>query len=474
MALQLLKRNYTMQGMEIPRILKLPQGEMRWSPRRLPVDIGDVLMQVRMEGGENKYIAEHVSKYAQGLNPYGEYGYPYKVNKNNIRPPIIDPKFYAALSRMPVKFDRVTSGPIVSELYKKSAAIEKVAPRTIIDRVCPEVESKVSSSSRSINNNPNSFQEGEIMLHLKQPRPSIPYWPSMPYLGQPSVPEIELDPKIIARPNMGIHAPFPHSDQSRNILNMRTPQHVAVAPGYKDPYTSVYVQPETITGVEEDPNNTSVQSNLVAPIPTFDNLTRDGYDFAPKVQTSAWYNPSYYLTELSGYSIGNIPQNCLNDDPIHTNATAQPGYRMINNGQKDVPINTKEGLQVSQMSNVNSFKQYGQVGIGQLHDTVPRGQFDAKATVPVIEEHQTFNRIRQSTPQQYHFVENMGQYGDPLLRQGNGNVGQSRAGIRERLQLQKPKVDLTWIGAAGKGDSSRHRTFCYPNVLIIFNLKISN
>src|SRR3972149_8898728 len=123
MALQLLKRNYTMQGREAPKILKWPQGEMRWAPRRLPVDIGDVYMNIRMDDSKNRYIGEHVSKYAQGLNPYGEWGYPYKINKNNIRPPIIDPKYYEALSRMPVKFDSVSAGPIVKDLYGKRMAI---------------------------------------------------------------------------------------------------------------------------------------------------------------------------------------------------------------------------------------------------------------------------------------------------------------------------------------------------------------
>jgi hypothetical protein len=445
MALQLLKRNYTMGGPEIPRILKLPQGEVRWSPRRLPVDVGDVMMSIRMDSGKNKYIQENISKYAQGINPYGEFGYPYKINKNNIRPPIIDPKFYQALSRMPVKFDTVTSGPIVSELYKKSAAIEKVAPRTIIDRVCPEANTTLSTT-RSDNTTDKTFHEGAIALHLKQPRPSIPYWPTMPYLGQPGVPEIELDAKIIARPNMGIHAPFTHSDQSRDILNMRTPQHVAVSPGYKDPYTSVFVNPQDVTGIHENLTNFSTQTNMAAPIPTFDNLTRDGYDFAPKVQTSAWYNPSYYLTELSGYSIGNVPENCLSDK-VQSSAAAPVSYRLINNGQNDTPIHTQTPLNVATRANLNSYLQEGELGRPELRDSLNYGgHFEGKAYIPTIDEHQTYNRAREQLPQQYRFIENRGQYGDALSRPTESNTEHfSRSGIRDRLKLQTPRVDKTGI-----------------------------
>ena len=45
-----------MQGYEAPKILKLPQGETRWAPRRLPVDVGDVMMNMRMDDGKNSKV----------------------------------------------------------------------------------------------------------------------------------------------------------------------------------------------------------------------------------------------------------------------------------------------------------------------------------------------------------------------------------------------------------------------------------
>ena len=519
MALQLLKRNYTMQGYEVPKILKLPQGEVRWAPRRLPVDVGDVMMNIRMDDSKNRYIGEHVSKYAQGNNPYGEWGYPYKVNKNNIRPPIIDPKFYEPLSRMPVKFDAVTAGPIVKDLYGKRVEIAKVAPQTIIDKVCPDAAPR--PSVRGDNYTDNSYHEGSIDLHLKQPRASIPYHPSIPVHVNTGVPQIELDGKMIVRPQMGIHFPFHISDQSRDINNMRTPMHVAVKPGYKDPYTFVQptiddvqginknmqhvgagsgfdpgytLEPEINTNIPLEPGvQTAAQTNIAVPVPTVSNLTRDGYELTPKVQTSAWYNPSYYLTDLSGYSIGNVDETCLDNKvqtsaqaqptmrlvdmtdrqmseridpmidgaPIHTAMKAPSNYKMVDHGGHDVPITTRQALHANRQTNVSSRHiQEGDLGDVSLPNTIHAGHFDGKAAVPHIQPHQEYNRARHTNTKEYFFIENRGKFGDAIPganvsvnSDGIGNHSQSFApnpnaharpqvaGVRSRLQLQTPRVD---------------------------------
>lgn len=474
MALQLLKRNYTMQGYEAPKILKLPQGEERWAPRRLPVDIGDVMMNIRMNDDKNRYIGEHISKYAQGNNPYGEWGYPYKVNKNNIRPPIIDPKFYEPLSRMPVKFDTVTAGPIVKNLYQKRTEIAKVAPQTIIDKVCTDIGPR--PSVRGDNYTDNSYHEGSIDLHLKQPRASIPYHPSIPVYPNTGVPQVELDPKIVVRPNMGIHAPFNVSDQSRDIANMRTPSHVAlkpnVAPGY-------ILEPDVNRNIELQPGiQMAANPNVVAPVPTVNNQNRDGYDLTPKVQTSAWYNPSYYLTNLSGYSIGNVDESCLDNKPrtsvaslptynlvdmtdrqmseridpmigdmIYTSMKAPSSYKKRDHDGHDVPLTTKTALIASRNTNLSSkLTMNGDLGEVNLPEAIHAGEFDGKASVPTIQEHQNYNRTRETNKHEYFFIENKSPYGDALSRQEPENEPASAhrprmSGLRNRLQLQEARVD---------------------------------
>jgi len=471
MALQLLKRNYTMQGYEKPRILKLPQGEERWAPRRLPVDIGDVMMNIRMNDDKNRYIGEHVSKYAQGLNPYGEYGYPYKVNKNNIRPPIIDPKFYEPLSRMPVKFDAVTAGPIVKSLYQKRSEIANVAPQTIIDKVCTFVDPRpfVRGDSKT----ENSYREGSIDLHVNKPRASIPYHPSLPVHVNTGVPQVELDATMIVRPNMGIHAPFNVSDQSRDVNNMRTPMHVAlkptVAPGY-------ILEPEVNRDIELQPGiQTSANPNVVAPTPTVDNLNRDGYDLTPKVQTSAWYNPNYYLTDLSGYSIGNVDESCLDNkvqasvssrpthklidmtdrqmseriDPMigemtYTSMKAPSAYRKRDHDGYDVPISTRNALHASRSTNLSSrLTSIGELGKVSLPDAIHAGEFEGKGVVPRIQEHQTFNRARETDKKEYFFIENKAGFGN--VASTNHSAKPRMTGIRKRLQLQQGRVDRTGV-----------------------------
>jgi hypothetical protein len=433
MALQLLKRNYTMQGYERPKILKLPQGEMRWAPRRLPVDVGDVMMNIRMDDSKNKYIGEHVSKYAQGNNPYGQWGYPYKVNKNNIRPPIVDPKYYEPLSRMPVKFDAITAGPIVKDLYGKRVEIAKVAPQTIIDKVCPDARPRPSAKGDSYTD--RSYSEGSIDLHLKQPRASIPYHPSMPIHMNTGVPDIELDAKIVARPNMGIHFPFHVSDQSRDINNMRTPMHVAVKPGYKDPYTFI---PTNDPEIELEPGvQTAAQTNVNIPVPTVSNLNRDTVDLTPKVQTSAWYNPSYYLTDLGPSINGDI--TCIESDPIHTSMKAPSNYRMVDHGGHDVPISTRTALHTSRQTNVNSrLLRNGEIGSVALPDSINAGAFEAKASVPTVQQHQEYGRARETREKEYFFVQ--GQNTSQPQRQQQHQRA-PRTGVRTRLQVQAPRVD---------------------------------
>ena len=413
MALQLLKRNYTMDGYERPKILKLSQPEFRSSPRRLPVDVGDVLMQVRMNSGQNKYIGEHVSKYSQGLNPYGQFGYPYKINKNNIRPPIIDPKYYQPLSRMPVKFDSVTAGPIVSDLYKKKIEIAKVAPRTIIDRVCPDVAPTVTSKNVNITND-GGFREGSIQLHINKPRASIPYHPSIPVYINRGVPEVELDPKIYVRPNMGIHAPFNISDQSRDVNNMRTPSHVAVKPGYKVPTTIIQPTIEDIRGINEELYNVSAGSAVKSQYTGEPDLNRD-VTLVPQLQTSAWYNPSYFLADPE--------RQCDPADPIIANRVktarnAPVSYRMIEHQGGQEPITTREALQL--------------------------GEFSGKAQIPIIQEHQEYNRIRESfTP----VMNGETQYLAPRngYRPSHIDETPTQTGIRNRLQLQQPRENVTGL-----------------------------
>lgn len=427
-----------MQGYEKPKILKLPQGEHRETPRRLPVDIGDVMMNIRMDDSKNKYIGEHISKYAQGLNPYGEFGQPYKVNKNNIRPPIIDPKFYEPLSRMPVKFDAITAGPIVKDLYQKKISIEKVAPKNIMDALCADASTNPSNPNNK-NATDMSYREGKIDLHLKQPHASIPYHPSMPVHTLQDVPNLELDGKIITRPQAGIHAPFQVSDQSRDVGNMRTPHHVAVKPGYKDPYTFVQATPEEVTGIEDEVTNIAATSGLAVPTPTVSNLTRDGIDLTPKVQTSAWYNPNYY-------NLGERPSigtpDCI-DNKIQVAASGTASYTMLDttHGLSDVNVTTKDRLNTAGQTNVSSsLLEYGELGEVSLPDAIQAGKFDGKANVPHIQEHQEYNRAPETRKKGWFSVENAAQYNSTVRTNQC-----SRSGIRQKMDIQRPPINLTGL-----------------------------
>lgn len=423
-----------MDGYEKPKILKLPQGEMRMAPRRLPVDVGDIMMNMRMDDSKNKYIGENISKYAQGNNPYGQWGQPYKINKNNIRPPIIDPKFYEPLSRMPVKFDSITAGPIVKDLYGKRVDINKVAPKTIIDKICPEVGPSINMNRQNLHD--NTYKEGDINLHLKKPHASIPYKPSMPLEINTGVPAMELDPTMIIRANAGIHFPYHISDQSRDVNNMRTPMHVAVKPGYKDPYTLIGAQtPEELSGIndyvqnigansgfasnfKEDTNinrnieldsslNTSATTNIIAPTPTVSNLTRDGYDLTPKIKTSAWYNPSYNLLSGSGHSIGNTDKICI-EDKILTGVQSKPSLHIIN--QTESQFNEEEKyisdkIKTIGQTNISSISKNGKLGQVKLNEILNYGEFNGKSNIPSIQPHSVYNKTKTTNKLNFFNIE---------------------------------------------------------------------
>jgi len=392
MALQLLKRNYTMENMEIPRILKLPQGEERQTRATLPIDIGDIYMNVRMDNNKLRFIQDSVSKYAQGENPYGEWGQPYKIK--TFRPPIIDPKYYEPLSRMPVKFDNVGSGPIVSDLYKKQVEIGKIAPKSIIDRVCAETDTAPSAPHS------RQYQPGLIELTSKLPRASIPYWPSMPVYNT-VIPEQELDGKIFTRANAGIHAPFVHSDQSRDINNMRTPTHVAFKPGYKTPSQFVTINPEQVPAINNSRMHTSINTPI-APAPTVDNLTRVPVELDPKVRTSAWYNPSYYTGHVGYSQIGET--NCATNK-VKTSAAPNPNWKMIDQPEIQPP-KVRENMHVSRQSNVSWLDKNGELGQVTLDPAMNLGSWDSShGDIPSIQEHQTFNRAKQTIPKDYYMVQ---------------------------------------------------------------------
>jgi len=388
MALQLLKRNYAgLGGYECPKILKNPQGESRSSRKSPNVDVGEIMMQIRMDNTKNKYIAEHVRKY-DSRNPYGEgFNEVYKVNKQ-FRPPIIDPKFNASLSRMPVKFDSVTIGPIVKDLYGKQIAIGKVAPKTIIDRVCSE-----GPTNPSLNIQPENVCSRDKKIMHNKINVSIPYHPSIP-VYQHINSTLELDPAFIVRPNMGIHAPFTVSDQSRDVNNMRTPTHVAVQPGYKVPGTVI-------------PLNQGVVRHQQT-----ENIT-------PKVQTSAWYNPSYFLTENSGFGIGN--------------------------GSCGVPVKTRDTTPIAGQTNVSWTAQEADRGITKLMPTINAGSFEGKPTMPNTgySTQNMNNYVREITPIESFTVINEPADYTTSVNSFSEKVYNSKAIRNEQLNLQQPRSNIT-------------------------------
>lgn len=393
MALQLLKRSAGPINWEQPRILKLPQGEERQTRATLPIDLGDWFDNLRFDNNKLRFIQDSVSKYAQSNdNPYGTWGQPYKIK--TFRPPIIDPKYYEPLSRMPVKFDNVGSGPIVSDLYKKQVEIGKIAPKSIIDRVCAETDAAPSAP------NTRQFQPGLIDLTAKLPRASIPYWPSMPVYNT-VIPEQELDGKIFTRANAGIHAPFIHSDQSRDINNMRTPSHVAFKPGYKTPGQFVTINPEQVPAINNSRMHTSINTP-VAPAPTVDNLTRVPVELDPKVRTTAWYNPSFYTGHIGYSQVGET--NCATNK-VKTSAAPNPNWKLVDQPEIQ-PHKVRENMHVSSQSNVSWLDRNGELGNVTLDPAMNLGSWDSShADIPSIQEHQTYNRAKQTSPKDYYMVQ---------------------------------------------------------------------
>lgn len=428
MALQLLKRNYTMHnsGYEKPKILKLPQGEFRWAPKRTPVDVGDVMMNLRMNDSKTKFIGESVSKYAQGRNPYGQSSHPYKVNKQ-FRPPIIDPKLEQPLSRMPVKFDAITVGPIVKNLYQKKVNIDKVAPKHITDRLNTEVHTKISDKKDTATD--KGYREGEISLKLKQPHASIPYHPSKPYYRNTGVPDVELDPKLKASVHAGVHGPYHHSDQSRDIRNLRTPMHVALNAGYKDPHTSIQINPGNVDHMLDDKIQASGTTNA-KPLYTVDPVLHPDLSetLTPKVSSSAWYNPSYELIDTSFLNETDVQHHIGNK--VQTSAMNNKNYTLVAGAENDQYLPIQDKLKVSAQNNVSGLQINGELGEVHLPDALHQQSYisDRGSFVPEILEHPVYSidddYTKNINHQNYYFIDQDNIEGErPQMNEYNVNNG---------------------------------------------------
>lgn len=419
---QLLKRNFTLQNVSYdkPKILKLPQGEMRWAPRRVDVDEGDVVMNMRMDDSKTKFIGESVSKYAKGLNPYGESTHPYKVNKQ-FRPPIVHAKYFEPLSRMPVKFENINAGPIVEGLYKKQVKIDKFSPRMI----CDKNQGQQRTNMEGYETNERGFTEGEISLRRKQPHSSIPYHPSMPFERNTGVPEMELDRKLHTAAHAGIHGPFHHSDQSRDVRNLRTPMHVALTAGYKDPHTNIQITPDQIQEAldfDKEYGSTHAQASgeyTVDPV-----LKPDlSENLVPKITTAGWYNPSYYLTdqswqvsdyqpaytkeqlEVSGQSKPHYDildnstlQNDIGiythiDDKVKTSGQVNTSFEILDGAKNDRPVRTRQKLNVEASNNLSWYSQEGEKGEVSLRDSLHQQEYtgDRNSMINIIHDHPEYS-----------------------------------------------------------------------------------
>lgn len=396
MALQLLKRNYTMNGSgpSYPKILKNLQNEERWTSDSPKVDVGDVMMKLRMDpySAHGNIVNETVTKYAKGRNPYGETSYRYVVNKA-FRPPIVDPKLYEPLSRMPVKFqaDKVSAGPIVSDLYKKQVTIVKTAPRMTIDRVCPDAQSKASRAASSRQDNPN------LILTMK-PKTSVQAQPSMP-IHTPQDISMTLDPRISTSVNSGIHNPYVHSDFTRDVTNLRTPQHVAIKSNMQDVY-----QP----GVPDHQ-----LPNLAPKGPSTAGWNNPNYfyttDFCAgmnnpqlvntvtKINVATTTNPNYTLIDAPA-STPIRPEEFI-ATRVHTAAKAAPNYKLVEHQGADVPMRTVDRIHASHGSNPSLNIEAGDRHheFNRLHPTVNPGQYDARVGIPTIQEHPVYTKAREST-----------------------------------------------------------------------------
>jgi hypothetical protein len=383
MGLQLLNRPYaSLSGYEQPKILKNIQGEYRDSRRSPNVDIGSIFDSIRFNNDKNRFIQEHVSKYSQGLNPYGDTGGEvYKVNKQ-FRPPIIPMKEYEALSRMPVKFDNVGAGAIISSPFNTKLQVNQVVPKTIISRVCADASTNVSLPIQA----PTNEQCRNKDLPQKIPRASIPYWPSIPvHINRPGtgIPEIELNPQIFIRPNMNIHAPFNISDQSRDVNNMRTPTHIAMNPNIKMPgavldYSQFIQYP----------------------------------DLTPKVQTAAWYNPSYFLADPN---------------------TPEPDEKCL-----------RTPLHVAGTSNVSWINQEAERGVTTLDDPLHPGSFEPKVYGSQIDPHSEYRSSDLKTEAKR--VDHIERFQTPVYESYNSNPNNySAKSVKDTMKLQEPRVDKTYI-----------------------------
>lgn len=97
-----------------PTILKAPPQSRPARPR-LPVDVGQVQLEIRNDPGKLKWVEQARLKFERNRNPYGQYGQPYKIGEKFVSSydPIADVGF--SLSRIPVKFRRVRA-PAIPQL----------------------------------------------------------------------------------------------------------------------------------------------------------------------------------------------------------------------------------------------------------------------------------------------------------------------------------------------------------------------
>jgi hypothetical protein len=385
MALQLLKRPFTMagSGYDQPKILK-NGPEMRWTPDRVRVDEGDIVMNMRMDNSKTRFVGESIRKYASGLNPYGESSHPYKVNKQ-FRPPIYDPKLDQAISRMPQKFTPVTIGPIVSDLYKKQVEIAKISPKTTIDKVCPDAMTNPYDATKCTRTDIRDLNFKPKIKSAVQAMPSL-------FIQTPQEYNMELDPKISTSTNSGIHAPWLQSDWSRDVQNMRTPTHVAI--------------------------KTSVQDlNHLEPV------DRSMPDLTPKTKTAAWNNPTYFFVDTPGdtqwvdakvvankiqVASSSNPQTTLVDidsdrstgtedfiaNRVKTSAQSSSSYRLITHQGHDVPIRLQNRIHTSQSTNPNYHMETGDRSSVDLETPIHAGSYDPRANIPTIQDHPVYTRSR--------------------------------------------------------------------------------
>lgn len=389
MALQLLKRPYTMQGSgpDFPRILRNGGSESRSSLRNPMVEISDVMTRLRLDptSAHANIIKESVSKYEKGRNPAGETSYRYVVNKS-FRPPIIDPKYYESLSRMPVKMSSITAGPIVSDLYKKQVTVVAVAPKMTIDRVAPKANGTATRAASSRQDNPN------LILSMK-PKTSVQAVPSMPIHIQQDV-SMQLDPKISTSVNSGIHNPNVHSDFSRDVTNMRTPQHIAIKSNVQDIYQPGVPEnqlpnltPKVSTAGWNNPNYFYVDGDLC------DSVGATPIHLSNRVKTSAAANPNYQLVDAPKSTPIN-PETFL-ANKVRTAASAKPTYQLVDAAPVLERVRTVDRVHVSQRANPSQNIEAGDRHheFNRLHPTIASaGHYDPRAAIPTIQEHPTYGR----------------------------------------------------------------------------------